>query len=344
MASRSTGKQPVFEGQNLGKPLIVVACATGQQGSAVARTLVATGKFRVRGFGRDLQKETARKLNESEDIELVNCDLAATQNLLPLFAGAYGAYLMTAGNDESMKHREREFGTRLVNACKEAGVKHIVWSSLPNIDRLSDHKLHMPAFTDKAEVESYIHLLQGKPLKERAFESATCIRLGFFYQNLEGFFAPKYQYFGPEQYRGLTGYAPLAQQQKIVWRIPETRRLTIVDVNDVGPVVAQIFQEPALYNGACIDIACEETTPEAMARIMARYFQKPVELQLVDRSEWAKEGGKEFADMFAWFDQYGSFGPNSSLDTAKKINPEMRTFEDYIMSEKDRYLGELIKS
>ena len=45
-----------------------------------------------------------------------------------------------------------ENGKRLAKLAKDAGVKHYIWSSLPNAEKVSGGKYKVPHFTSKALV------------------------------------------------------------------------------------------------------------------------------------------------------------------------------------------------
>src|SRR6267378_6576962 len=111
------------------KKLIAVIGATGQQGGGVLRALQARGQFKVRALTRNPDKH--RELAE----EVVEADLDQPETLNAAFKGAHGVFLVTnfreAGPDEAKQ------ATAAVRAAKDAGVKHFVWSTLPNVEAIS---------------------------------------------------------------------------------------------------------------------------------------------------------------------------------------------------------------
>src|SRR5579871_2178064 len=130
------------------KKLIAVVGATGQQGGAVVRALQAGGQFRVRALTRNPTKHP--KLAD----EVGAADLNRPETLRAAFAGAHGVFLVTnaweAGNDESKQ------ALAAVDAAKEVGVQHFVWSTLPNVERISSGKIVVPHFTEKAKVDGIV--------------------------------------------------------------------------------------------------------------------------------------------------------------------------------------------
>src|SRR4029453_8843366 len=159
------------------KKLIAVIGATGQQGGAVVRALQAQGQSKVRPLTRNPGKH--RGLGD----EVVEADLDRPESLEAAFAGAHGVFLVTnfwePGTDE------RKQATAAVRAAKEAGVKHFIWSTLPDVEAISGGKLHVPHFTGKAKIDRIV--------KEAGFAHHTFVIAPFFYQNLVGLLAPQKQ-------------------------------------------------------------------------------------------------------------------------------------------------------
>ena len=104
------------------KKLIAVIGATGHQGGAVVRALQAGGQFKVRALTRNPDKH--RDLAD----EVVEADLNRPETLAAAFKGAYGVFLVTTSSLEGTD--ERKQGAAAVQAAKDAGVKHVVWSTL----------------------------------------------------------------------------------------------------------------------------------------------------------------------------------------------------------------------
>src|SRR5882757_2413155 len=104
--------------------LIVVIGATGQQGGGVVHALQASGQFKVRALTRNPDQH--RELAE----DVVEADLDQPETLKAAFEGAHGVFLVT--NFREAGTNELKQATAAVRAAKDAGVKHFVWSTLPN--------------------------------------------------------------------------------------------------------------------------------------------------------------------------------------------------------------------
>ena len=128
------------------KKLIAVIGATGQQGGGVVRALQASGQFKVRALTRNPDKH--RELAD----EVVEADLDRPETLKAAFEGAHGVFLVTnywePGTDELKQ------ATAAVRAARDAGVKHFIWSTLPDVEAISGGKFDVPHFTGKAKDRS----------------------------------------------------------------------------------------------------------------------------------------------------------------------------------------------
>src|SRR6202045_4883354 len=130
------------------KKLIAVVGATGQKGGAVVRALRAGNQFKVRALTRNPAKH--RELAD----EVVQADLNRPETLTAAFEGAHGVFLVTnfweQGTDELKE------ATAAVRTAKDAGVKHFVWSTLPDVEAISGGKFDVPHFTGKAKIDRIV--------------------------------------------------------------------------------------------------------------------------------------------------------------------------------------------
>src|SRR3984893_8711214 len=127
------------------RKVIAVIGATGRQGGGVVRALQANGQFKVRALTRNPGKH--RELAD----EVVEADLNRPETLNAAFEGAHGVFLVTTSSLEGTD--ERKQGTAAVKAANDAGVKHMVWSTLPDVEAISGSRFHVPHFTNKAKVD-----------------------------------------------------------------------------------------------------------------------------------------------------------------------------------------------
>ena len=168
-------------------PLIVIVGATGRQGGATVRVLLReTGRWRVRAVTRNPSSAEALALAKAHpEVEVVRADATDKASLVAAFRGAAGVFGVTnpfsqrwapgKGADMDLHGEERQ-GQNLVDACKEAGVGHFVFSSVA----AAHEKTGVPTFEVKARVEDYLRA-SGVPY--------TILAPVGFYENLESPFA-----------------------------------------------------------------------------------------------------------------------------------------------------------
>ena len=196
------------------KKLIAVIGATGQQGGAVAQALRAGGQFRVRALSRNPDEH--RDLAD----EVVEGNLDRPETLKAAFQGVHGVFLVTNFWNEGTD--ERKQATAAIVAAKHAGVKHLVWSPLPNVEAISGGKFNVPHFTGKAKIDLIVN--------EAGFAYHTFVIAPFYYQNLVAALAPQ------KQANGSLGWAlPLD---------PNVRCIHMGDIRELGNIVAGAFAHP----------------------------------------------------------------------------------------------------
>jgi uncharacterized protein YbjT (DUF2867 family) len=196
------------------KKVIAVVGATGQQGGAIVRALQAGNQFKVRALTRNPAKH--RELAD----EVIQADLIRPETLKPAFAGAHGVFLVTNFGEHGAD--EVEQATAAVHAAKDTGVKHFVWSTLPDVEAISGRNFDVPHFTGKAKVDRIV--------KEVGFANHTFVIAPFYYQNLIGVLASQ------KQTDGSVGWAlPLD---------PTVRSIHMGDITELGDIVAGAFAHP----------------------------------------------------------------------------------------------------
>lgn len=265
------------------KKLIAVIGATGQQGGAVVRALQAQGQFKVRALTRNPGNH--RGLAD----EVVEADLNRPETLKAAFTGAYGAFLVTnfwePGTDEL------EQATAAVRAAKAAGVKHFVWSTLPDVEAISGGKLHLPHFTGKARVDRIV--------KEAGFAHHTFVIAPFFYQNLLGAAAPQ------KQEDGTVGWAlPID---------PSVRGIHMGDIRELGDIVAGAFTHPdQAGNGQYLPLVGDFMSFNEIVDTLNRQGHD-YSFKQVPREVFASlfPGAAEIAAMFAYFQAHTYLGSDS---------------------------------
>jgi uncharacterized protein YbjT (DUF2867 family) len=275
------------------KNMIAVVGATGQQGGAVVRALQAGHQFKVRALTRNPAKH--RELAD----EVIQADLNRPETLKPALAGAHGVFLVTNFREEGTD--EVEQATAAVRAAKDAGVKHFVWSSLPDVEAISGGNFHVPHFTGKAKVDRIV--------KEAGFANHTFVIAPFYYQNLIGVLAPQ------KQIDGSVGWAlPLD---------PTVRSIHIGDITQLGDIVAGAFARPdQAGSGEYLPLVGDFMSFNEIIDTLNRqghnfsYTQVPKEV-----FAGLFPGAAEIAEMFDYFQTHTYLGSDSrdQIALANKI-------------------------
>src|SRR5215208_2386624 len=158
-----------MEGGGNGGRLILVSGATGQQGGAVARSLLEGG-FGVRALTRDPEKSAGKEL-AGLGAEVASGDLEDASSIERVLDGVHGVFSVQQFFEAGYEGEVRQ-GVRLADAAKSAGVEHYVYSSVGSAHR----ETGIPHFESKWEVEEHV---RGSGV------SYTVLRPVFFMQNWE---------------------------------------------------------------------------------------------------------------------------------------------------------------
>jgi uncharacterized protein YbjT (DUF2867 family) len=266
------------------KKLIAVFGATGQQGGGVLRALQADDQFRIRALTRDPKQH--RDLAE----EVVEADLNKPETLKAAFEGVHGVFLVT--NFAEQGTNELEQATAAIRAAKDAGVKHFIWSTLPNVEAISGGKFDVPHFTGKAKVDRVV--------KEAGFENYTFVVAPFYYQNLAGAIS-----------------AHNLPDGSVGWALPLDPTLRVIhlgDINELGNIVAGAFAHPdQVGQGQYLPLVGDFMSFNEIVETLNRqghnfsYAQVPKEV-----FAGIFPGAAEIAEMFSYWEAHTYLGSDSS--------------------------------
>ncbi|KAH0435091.1 NmrA family transcriptional regulator [Colletotrichum camelliae] len=142
--------------------LLTVFGATGNQGGSVIKAVLAdpvlSKEFQIRGITRDVSKPAAQAL-AAKGVEVVAADMASKASLADAIKGSDTVFLVTTPAFMSGGGTEEQLNGKNVAdvVASEAGVKHLIYSSLLHVTDTTNGRLkHVVHFDDKAEVERYI--------------------------------------------------------------------------------------------------------------------------------------------------------------------------------------------
>lgn len=274
--------------------IIAVTGATGQQGGAVARKLLAEG-WKVRALTRDLDKPAAQEL-ASLGADLVPGDMENRAELDAAFQGAYGVFsvqnfwLPNVGFEGEIRQ-----GKNVADAAKDAGVQHLVYSSVGAAHRGMGQK----HFDSKWIIEQHI-LSLSVPF--------TILRPVAFFEN-----------FNWERAFILNGTF------NAIGLRPEKER-QLMAVEDIAVFVALAFANPEEYIGKTIELAGDALTESQLAETFTKVIGRPVKLSLpTGEGSW---GDQE--EMTAMFNFFNGEAYDADILALRKLHPGLLTFEQWL--------------
>src|SRR6516164_3958080 len=115
----------------MSKKTIAVVGGTGAQGGGLVKAILEDpqGGFAARALTRDAGIAKARAL-AAQGAEVVAANVNDPSSLRRAFDGAYGAFCVTFFWDHFSPEKELADARAMAQAAKDAGVKHVIWSTL----------------------------------------------------------------------------------------------------------------------------------------------------------------------------------------------------------------------
>ncbi len=278
---------------------VLVTGATGRQGGAVIRRMLPGG-WKLRALTRDSTSYAAQDLVR-QGVEVVQGDLEDSSSLARAAQGVYGIYSVQDYWSVGAA-REVQQGKNLADAAKKVGVEHFVYSSVGGAERNSgiDH------WESKWEIEKYIRKL-GLP--------ATILRPVAFMENY---------YIDQVEIGILKG--------KLMDPIRADKPYQTIANDDIGAFVALAFERPRDFIGLELEIAGSELTNPEAAQTFSRVLGRPVKFRRLPMPMVRLFLGKEFYQMFRWFNEAGFKADVAGL---RRRYPEvhLQTLEEWLRSE-----------
>jgi uncharacterized protein YbjT (DUF2867 family) len=220
---------------------VLVFGATGTQGGAVARELLARG-VPVRALVRHPDSGRAKILAE-QGAQLVVGDLGDEQSLVTALSSVSMAYAVTTPFEEGPDAEVRQ-GEAIIRAAVGAGLPWLILASVA-----SAGGAEVPHFQSKARIEEALCT---------AAVPWTVVAPSYFYENVLG-----------SRDAILAGALPLP--------LPLDRPLHQVALSDLGAVVAAILDRRDEHLSTRIEIAGDAPTPREMASALGvRAVQTPL--------------------------------------------------------------------
>ena len=293
------------------KRIISVIGATGAQGGGVVKALLKQDAWRIRAVTRNATSGRAGQLADL-GCEIVEADLNNPATLNDALQGSYGLFAVTNFWDRATRMGEVEQGKNLIHAAKAAGIKHFIWSTLPDYQTLSNGKYVVPHFTNKAQIDTKV--------KAAGFIHYTFVEAPFYFQNF------------------LRVHAPIvvANGRKL-WRYPTDKdncRFPCGDIGELGKIVAAALNQPEkVGDGQHLALASDYVCWQDLVDILNAQGHR-LEYERVSAEVYDSffPSAKEFRNMMSFWEENHYFGPrgDEKIALANALVAEGFTrFEDW---------------
>ena len=308
-----------------GKTIAVVG-ATGAQGGGLVRAILAdpSGGFAARAVTRDASSDKAKTL-AAAGAEVVAANLDDEPSLRKAFDGAYGAFCVTNFWEHFSPEKEQEQAQRLAQAAKDAGVKHVIWSTLEDTRRfvpLADPR--MPTLKDKYKVPHFDAKGEANHFFSDAGVPTTFLNTSFYWDNLV--------HFGMGPKKGPDG--------RLAFVLPMgDKKLPGIAVEDIGRCAYGIFKRPDLI-GRTVGIAGEHLSGAQMAEALSKALGSPVVHAAVTPEAYRGfgfPGADDLGNMFQFkADFEREYCAARDLGFSRSLNPQLQTFAQWLAANASR--------
>ncbi|MBO9681160.1 MAG: NmrA/HSCARG family protein [Flavisolibacter sp.] len=305
------------------KKLIAILGATGAQGGGLAKAILSdkNSEFSVRALTRDAQSEKAKAL-AAMGAEIIEGDIDSDESLRKLLQGAYGAFFVTFFWAHFSAEKETAEAKRLANAAKEAGVQHVIWSTLEdtrNYVPLDDDS--MPTLHGKYKVPHFDGKGEGDQFFIEAGVPTTFLRASFYWDN--------FIYFGSGPKKGPDG--------KLYLTLPlDDKKMAGIASEDIGKAAYGIFKAGKEMIGKTVGVAGEHLTGQEMATALSKAIGQEVIFNNVTPKTYRGFGFPGADDLGNMFQFYRDFDEVCNtvrdVNNSRKLNPELQSFDQWLQA------------
>ncbi|WP_084532995.1 NmrA family NAD(P)-binding protein [Nocardia fusca] len=277
---------------------ILVTGATGRQGGATARRLLAAGRP-VRALVRDTEAPDALAL-AAAGARLVRGDFDDLSGLAPALEGVAGVFgippvaLGPSGVDTEL---EAARGRALIDAAVAAGVEQVVFSTVASTSA------PLPGGAGKRAIEEYLFDRVAVPTVLRPVRFMTNY-LGVAVAGIDGIS------------RGVHRHL-----------FPPHEPMQIIAVEDIAEFALLAFTDPARFAGRTLELAGDQPTPVAAAAAISEATGIAVRYEQVTDDEAAALGTEIAAVRTSWRDGHRW---HADIEALRVIHPGLRTFGDWL--------------
>lgn len=279
--------------------LVLVTGATGKQGGATARRLLAAGRP-VRILVRDPESAVAQEL-AALGAEVAVGDFDAPETVGPAVAGARAVFLVPPavfGPSGWNVEVEAGRGEAVIAAARQAGVEQIVFTGVASFKKEKSWGA------------------EGKRRIERALQASefrwTVLRPVRFMENF------------------LTQGTPVDGITDGVHRhlFPAGKPVQSIALDDIAAFAELAFTDPDRFHGRTLELAGDELTHAAAVALITEHTGYPVRYEEVPESE-AVALGEQIARIWT-LTRTEDEGWHADIPALREILPSLRTFEAWL--------------
>jgi uncharacterized protein YbjT (DUF2867 family) len=283
---------------------VLVTGATGRQGGATARALLAAG-VPVRALVRDPATDRARAV-EALGAELVTGDLRDRDSVVAAAKGARAVFSVQMPEftaDGPDFDGEVTQGVNLIDGAKAAGVPQFVHTSVTGAGQHSKTGTTAVPLNAKAAIQDH--------LRAAGFPHWTLLKPGFFMEN----FLPSMAFLFP---RGIEG--------GLVSVLKPATRLSLVATDDIGTAAAAAIADPARFDGLELEFASEWLSMTEIADVLSRVLGVPLSAPNMTVEEALAAG---MPAMGATHESLNVAGQPARPEYARALGIPLTSFEEW---------------
>jgi uncharacterized protein YbjT (DUF2867 family) len=305
--------------------IIAVVGGTGAQGKGLVKAILNDKEsgFKARVITRDAGSDKAKELAKL-GAEVVEADVDNKESIVNAFKGAYGAYCVSFFWEHFSPEKEKLHAKNMAEAASEAGVKHVIWSTLEDSRKfipLDDDR--MPTLQGKYKVPHFDAKGESNAYFENSGVPYTLLHTSFYWEN--------FIYFGMGPQKGPDG--------KLAITMPiEDKKLPGIATEDIGKCAYSIFKAGKEFQGKSVGIAGEHLTGKNMADTLSKHLGIEVKYNDVPASVFRSfgfPGADDLGNMFQFNAEFETeFCGARNIEATKKLNPGLLNFDTWLKQNK----------
>lgn len=299
----------------------LVLSATGRQGRAVIKALIAKGATSIVASSRNPTSDASQKLLELEQVtKVVQADFNDPESIEAAINASNATHVWFTTDFWSIpflkrtRAKEAQLGFNVIDAIKKAKVngnndiKHVVYSSVGDADNCPKDIHH---FLGKADIEKYM---------ASQFDSETnitwsVIRPVVFFENFDD--EPNYNPFKKGFVKMLT-----FPDKPVFW----------IAVEDIGKGSVVLLTNPEKYSGKIIEAAGAKHTGFELAEILTRVSGVNCMYEMTMPRFALRLFLRDLYHMVKWFELDNKGGFTVDIEEFKKIVPDAQDAEAFFIA------------